>query len=91
MRYAWLLLIPVLCAYKPLKTTYESYEEVGQEIRNIEKNVQGRQFTVVDSTPNLTDLQDGEVVIFSSGTTRLMFRNGQEIYSVNVSCVTVYR
>ena len=88
-------LIPVgiglLCAFSPVYNTHDSPTRIDDEFTNLYDQAQAEQFRVVFATPNLNDLKDNEVVIVSSGAIKMMFRVGQEIYSVNVSCVTVRR
>jgi hypothetical protein len=79
-------------AFTLIHSDHSKKEKLEQEFNHIENSVQDRQFTVVQSTPNLGDLRDGEMVIVSSGTyTKLMFRMNEEIFSINVSCVTIRR
>ena len=89
-----LLFIPVcfllMGAYAP---QYEDYGngKINDEVKNIEQDLQSKSFRVFTTTPNLSDLQDGEIVIFSSGAVKIMFRNLNDVYSVNASCVTIRR
>ena len=92
MRYLWLLLLLPLCGFTRVHWDYDQDYKIIDEFANIENSVQDKQFRVVPSTPNLQDLQDGEIVIVSSNTfNKLMYRMNQEIYMINVSCVTVRR
>lgn len=87
----WLLIL-FLMAFTPIHSDYEDPRTIEAEFRNVELNLQDQQFTILASTPNLQDLKDGQIVIVSSQTyNKLMFRSNQEIYSINVSCVTVRR
>ena len=71
---------------------YKDENVVNDEFKNLYLNVQPIKHKVFKSTPVLSDLQDKEIVIISSGTViKIMFRDNQEIYSVNTSCVTVIR
>lgn len=83
--------ILILCGFGPIYQSHDSQEKVDTEFVNLYDQAQSEQFRVVVATPNLNDLKDGEFVIMNSSTTKVMFRIGQEIYSVNVSCVTVRR
>ena len=86
----WLLCGLFLMAFTPITAGHDDQDKTDREFKNIYETGQGRNFTVLNSTPNLNDIEDGEVVIVSSTSyTKLMFRMGQEIYAVNVSCVTV--
>lgn len=81
-----------LCAFTPIFTTHDSTAKVDQEISNIENSVQDRQFSVKNSTPNLADLRDGEIMIISTGTyNRLVLRVGQDLFTIQASCITVRR
>ena len=89
----WIILGLLLCAWTPITQKHETLESVDQEFSGQENDLQSKQFTVKDSTPNLNDLKDAEMIIVSTNTayTRLMFRYNQEIWMVNASCVTVRR
>lgn len=91
MRYRFLLLIPFLCAFSPVYQAHDNQQKTDGEFVNLYDQAQAEQFRVVTSTPILSDLKDSEVVIFSSGTSKLMWRAGQEVYAVQGSCVTVRR
>lgn len=91
-RLAWLFSALVLCGFGPIYTDHDSQPKVDVEIKNLYDQAQGKQFRVVVATPNLMDLKDSEVVIMSTGAVvRLMFRSGQEIFSIPVTSVTVRR
>lgn len=93
MKLPWVSIVCVLAlsAFSPIYTAHDDQKKTDDEFTNIYGQAQSSQFKVVASTPNLTDLKDGEVVIFSTGAVKLMFRNGQDIYAVTVSCVTIRR
>ncbi len=92
MRWLIPIFILVFCGFTQIYSRHDTQDKVDNEILNIYDQAQSQQFRVVMATPNLTELRDNEVVVFSTGTlVRLMFRAGQEIYSVSVSCVTVRR
>lgn len=87
----WLILGLLLCAFTPLYPVHDTPAKVDDEIKNVADSVQDEQLTVFTSTPILSQLKDGQMVIFSSGTVKLMFRQNQEIFAVSVSCITVRR
>lgn len=87
----WIILSLFLCAFSPIYSQHDTKEKVDNEFKNGYDQMQPRQFTVVTSTPNLSDFRDGEMVIFSSGAVKVMVRVGQEIYTVGISCITVRR
>ena len=93
MKGLWL--IPMcfflVAAYHPQYETYETKEKIGDEFKNIETDVQSAAFKVFKTTPNLSDLRDGEIIIFSSGAVKLMWRNLNDIYMVQGSCITIRR
>ncbi len=91
MRFLIVLLALPLLGLSPVSNSFKEEQQIKDEFDNIYQNVQGKQFRVVTSTPALTELQDHEVVIFSSGAVKLMLRDNQDIYSVNVSCITLRR
>ena len=85
-----LLLIPFLFGFSRIHLRYDD-PKVAEEFVNAENSLQDRQFRVVTTTPALADLRDGEFVIFSSTAVKILIRQGQEIYAVQVSCITVRR
>lgn len=88
----WILIALALSAFTPITDDHDTPEKVNAEVTNIENSLQDQQHTVFQSTPILSQVKDGGVVIVSSATyNKLMWRLGQEIYAVNGSCVTVYR
>lgn len=87
----WLILALFLCAFSPIYSSHDNQGKIDSELKNIYDQAQSEQFRVVTATPNLTDLKDREVVIFSSGAIKLMLRSGQDIYVVSVSCITIRR
>lgn len=91
LKYPVIFLCFFLLGLTPIFNTHEDKDQIDDEFRNAYLNFQPLQYRVVEATPTLTDLQDGEVVIFSSGAVKLMWRNLQEIYAVTGSCVTVRR
>lgn len=91
MKWYWLLAIGLM-GFSPLYSVYDSPEKVSSEIKNMENDLQSQQFNIVQSTPNLQEMKDGQIVIVSSGTyNKIMWRSGIDIYAVNGSCVTVRR
>ena len=81
-----------LYGINPVYNTYEKPHEIQAEFDNVFANAQDQGFFVFKSTPNLNQLKDNQIVIVSSGTyTKLMFRRNVDIFSINVSCVTVRR
>ena len=88
----WLLLILALCAFGPIYRGHDEQLKTDDEFTNIYQQAQSKNFRVYTATPNLSDIQDGEVVIVSTTSyAKIMFRQNQEVYSINVSCVTVRR
>lgn len=91
MRWLWLLPILGLCGFSPIYQAHDNQRKVDDEFVNVYGQAQPDQFKVFNTTPNLTQLKDGEAVIFSCSTVKMMFRSGQEIFAVGVSCITVRR
>jgi hypothetical protein len=81
-----LILVFPLLGFTPLSTNHESKQEVDSELSNIYLTGQGKQFLVVNSTPQANEYQEGQFVIFSSGTVlKLMLTLGTTVYEVNIS------
>lgn len=78
-------MISQLNAITPVRSGYKSEEDIAPEFENIFENAQDQQFRVFKTTPNTVDLKDGEMVIYSSGTTNLMLRVGTTVYMVKIS------
>lgn len=92
MKWIILTMCLGLMGLTPLSTSHETQRKTDDEFINLYGGVQPRSLKVFSSTPSLSELQDGEQVIFSTGSfVRLFFRSNQEIYSVNVSCITTRR
>lgn len=88
----WLIFALLLCAFTPIYTDHDVSKKVNEEFKNLENTVQDQEFRIMNSTPVLSELKDREVVIVSTlGINSLMWRNGQDIYSVRGSCVTFKR
>ena len=90
-RLLWGLLILPLLGLTPVFNDYSDKEQIGIEFKNVYDGAQSRQFTVWKTTPGLSELRDGEMVIYSSGTVFLMLRDNQDLYQVQVSCITIKR
>lgn len=84
----WTILICLfsgpLFAVTPIFNDYKEPSNTFQEFRNFADNAQDKQFTQVTSTPNFTDLKDGEMVIYVSTpmgqNVNLMLRAGATMY-----------
>lgn len=91
-RWFLLLLVLPLFAFTDIYDKHTTLGQVDDELNNISDAKQDVQFRILTSTPALNDLQDHEVVlVITTGTARIMLRDNVEIYSVNLSCVTVLR
>lgn len=65
-----------------LSQTNQSYRDetaIRREFNNIYLNAQGKQFVVFKSTPNLNDLQDGQMVLVSSVNKGIAWRDGTTV------------
>ena len=80
-----------LLALTPINNDFKKEAAIYDEFQNLYLNVQPRQYRVISATPSLNSIQNREVVIFSSGSRKIMFREGQDIFSISASCVTVIR
>lgn len=88
----WLLLCVMLMAFTPQYQRHDTQEKVDSEFKNLGNDVQSREFTVLSSTPTPKDMRIGEIVIMSSGAAKmLLIRVGEDIYSVQTSCITIWR
>lgn len=88
-----LLFVLLLFGFTPIHDKYDAEIKIREEFRNLENTVQPKQFRrIFRSTPALTDLEDGEMVIVSTdGIKNIMWRDNIDIYSIKGSCVTVLR
>lgn len=84
MKWGWLLLALPLMGASPIYNDYGSQESIYGEMRNIYDSLQGKQFSQYSSTPNLTDMQDGEIAVYMStptpAVTALILRSGTTLY-----------
>lgn len=77
----FLVLVPTnLFAWSQTNQTYRDEKTIRREFNNIYLNAQSKQFTVFKTTPNLNDLQDGQIVLVSSTNKGLAWRDGQTVY-----------
>ena len=91
IKWLWVLCLP-LFAFSAIHSDHSDSKKVDEEFRNFELGLQPKQMKVFKSTPTLNELQDGEMVIQSTNAfNSLMFRSGDEIYSLKFSCITVLR
>lgn len=90
MKWYIFFIVPFLTAFSPRYETYD-FNKVSDEFRNVEEDVQSQEFQVYTTTPNLTDLKNGQIVIFSSGAIKLMWRENNDIYTIQGSCITIRR
>ena len=88
MRWLWVLLVLPLLGLTPIYNEHTTQDKVDEEFRNIFLNVQPLQFIVVTSTPNATEYQEGQIVIFSSGVIKLMLSQGSTVYQVTFSSIS---
>lgn len=47
---------------------YDSEEIIENEFSNVAQNAQDKQFVIVNSTPVLSDMREGEFFVYSTGT-----------------------
>ena len=88
----WILMMLFLIGATPIHNKYDTEQKINDEFRNIVDNTQGIQHKIFVTTPTLSDMQNGEIVIISTGSDqRLLWRSSQEIYAVVGSCITVVR
>jgi hypothetical protein len=74
-----------LFALTQTQQEYKNERNIKQEFRNLYMNVQSKQYTIFTTTPNLNDLQDGQIVILSSFTKGFAWRDGNTINMINSS------
>ena len=94
MKYVWVIIIlsaELIFALTPIHNTFDDKDVIQSEFNNIYENAQDQQFTIVGSTPLLTNIKDGQFVIFSSGAIKVMFKMNQDIFSISASCITIIR
>ena len=72
----------------PIYDRHDSQEKIDEEFRNIYLNAQSRKFTFVTSTPTSLDMQEGELIVFSSGVIKLILFDGTTTYQVIFSSIS---
>lgn len=95
MRWLWVLCLPLM-AFTPIMNEHPTQADVDDELKQIYQQAQSLQYRKFDSTPNLTDLQDGQMVLISSitkngGYSKFCYRDNQEIYTLNGTSITIRR
>ena len=73
-----------LISATPINNRYDKEEQIFNEFTNVFKNMQSK-IRVFTSTPNLTDIGDGELVLVSSTTKSMMFRFDEKVWNVKFS------
>ena len=91
MKRVWIPSLLLLLGLTPVHDKHESPDKTDVEFKNLFDNAQGKDFVVMESTPAVSDLIDGQIIIFSSSAVKIMFRQNNEIYAVSMSCITVRR
>jgi len=72
--------IPLLVAFSQQKSRYDKPADIYQEFEYLYRKVQNRQFKIFTTSPVLSDLQNGEIVILSSTTKNLFTRIDQSLF-----------
>lgn len=88
MKYiiVWLLLVvSVAYAASPQQGTYDSEIKIRMEFDNVYNSLQDRSFKIFRSTPAISEMRNGEIVIYSSGSTKFMVRVDTQIFNVSFS------
>ncbi len=84
MKNRWLLILFLLCGFTPVYTTHDTFDKVDTELIQMQNAVQDRAFTVNNTTPNVTDLQDHEFQIIATtgqpAAINLVLRIGTTMY-----------
>lgn len=81
-----ILFIPSnLFAWSQTNQTYRDEKTIRREFNNIYLNAQSKQFEIFKTTPNLNQLQDGQIVLVSSTNRGLAWRDGQTVYFMTSS------
>lgn len=79
-------IVSTLYSYERQSLNFSSFDQVGDEFENIYILMQKKQHKIFDRTPNVNELQNGEIVGYKSGTTvKLYLRVSQSTYSVTLT------
>ena len=76
------LFIAFLCAFSRERFSYNNPNDVYYEFQNVYKNAQPKNFKIMTTTPTLSQLENGEVVILKSNPDSLIFREGQKLHYI---------
>ena len=89
----WIILpLALMGMYTPSFNNHKDLGQVDTEFNNIENTLQSQDFNVSQTTPALSSMRDHQIMIISSGAfSSLMWRDGNELWQVKGSCVTVRR
>lgn len=66
------------------RSDYGTIESLNSEFRNIFNNVQSINFRVENSSPTVKDLRDGEIIRVKTGDLKIVTRNGNTLYYMNL-------
>jgi hypothetical protein len=69
---------------QPITKEHDNQEKTDLEFDNLYRNAQDQQFTVVNSSLAMTDMKDGQAVIYTTGTVTPIFqiRVGTSVYVI---------
>lgn len=85
MRYLWFILVVPLLAMTQINNVYDEEQAVYTDFKNIYDNAQDESFKIVRTTPNASELKEGQFVIYqASGNSvdvNLMLRAGNTVYA----------
>lgn len=85
----WFIIVLFLCGFTPIYDLHDTPQKVTEEVKNMEIQVQDKQFEIFSTTPTLAEIEDHQIVIIGSHTwNALMWKDGIDIYKVEGSCVT---
>ena len=79
-----LALVIFLVGFRPVYTKHDTFDKVDTELNQMENALQDKAFTVNNTTPNVTDLQDHEFQIVATtgqpAAINLVLRIGTTMY-----------
>ena len=74
-----------IAATTRIRNTYTKETDINVEFTNIYDGMQGKEFEIVNSTPRVQDMIEGNPIIFSSGSIKFLIRIGTTVYKVEFS------
>lgn len=85
MKIALLACCFFLLGASPVREVYNKPVDIKAEFTNAYYALQDKQFTIINSTPNVTEMREGEIILFSSNSVKFLIRISTTIYQIELT------